>query len=298
MLDIKPDASQPVQAVAYGDYCIVGHDITPSLRPDRHLYLLNPTRLDVMFVMLCLEGEATICCDLQRYRITPGTLFLCKPGSIIQADKGRLNRISFLISDERFNKQLNISFKRLLPHYSTLEKLTCMQLGNRQSERIESLLGMLSETIAKDPDSIYYHECVRSLVTAFAYEIISCFAGRIKENTVEAYSTNRQEEYFRQFINLLAENFRQQHRVKFYADAINLTPKYLSSMIADMTGRSPSKWIDEYLLTEARVLLQNTDMNIQEISRILHFPNQSFFGKYFKIHTGMTPSQYRGCSTP
>lgn len=74
---------------------------------------------------------------------------------------------------------------------------------------------------------------------------------------------------------------------------MNITPGYLSSVVKNVTGKSAAEWIEEYVLMEAKALLASTDMTIQQICYQLNFPTQSFFGKYFKTHTGVSPKAYR-----
>ena len=91
----------------------------------------------------------------------------------------------------------------------------------------------------------------------------------------------------------LARHYMQQRSVGFYAGQLNLTPKYLTTLIRKTSGRTAVEWIDDYVVLEAKNLLKYSTMSIQEIAYYLNFSNQSFFGKYFKSHTGMTPSAYR-----
>lgn len=79
----------------------------------------------------------------------------------------------------------------------------------------------------------------------------------------------------------------------FYADQLHITPKYLSSVIKEVSGRSAVEWIDRYVILEAKALLRYSGLSIQEIAYELNFSTQSFFGKYFKHHTGMSPSEYK-----
>lgn len=283
------------QGVLYEDNCIVGHNMMAKERAPGKTLLQSPTRMDITFVILCLEGDATVQCDMQEIHIGPGTLFLCKPGSILQATQGKTEVFSMLMTNERFNEQLNISFKKLLPHYASLEKLIALQLNTKQCNRLNTMFRLVADTIASDSSQIYYHESVRAYIQALAYEIVNNFAQHIQsqERTQLFTHSSREEEFFRQFVGLLGQHFREEHRVHFYAQQLNITPKYLSLLITRLTGRTPSKWIDEYIMSEARVLLQNTDLTIQQIGDTLHFANQSFFGKFFKAHTGMSPSLYR-----
>ena len=79
----------------------------------------------------------------------------------------------------------------------------------------------------------------------------------------------------------------------WYASQLNISPKYLSEVVKQVSKRTPNDWIDHYVVLELRVLLKNSTKNIKEITEELHFPNQSFLGKYFKEHVGMSPSEYR-----
>ena len=103
----------------------------------------------------------------------------------------------------------------------------------------------------------------------------------------------RAEAIFANFIHLLEQNFRTQRRVSWYAEQLCITPKYLSEIVKKISLRTPNDWIDSYVILEARVLLKNTTKSIKEITDELNFPNQSFLGKYFKEHVGVSPSEYR-----
>ena len=103
----------------------------------------------------------------------------------------------------------------------------------------------------------------------------------------------QENSHFDRFMRLLQENYKRCHNIQFYADRMGLTPKYLSLMIKKVSGRLATEWIDDYVILEAKNLIKYSSMSIQEISYALNFPNQSFFGKYFKRHTGLSPKEYR-----
>lgn len=131
-----------------------------------------------------------------------------------------------------------------------------------------------------------------SLFRALAYRISRVIDDRMKTRK-ETPSLPRHTAYFNAFIEELSHNYMQERSVGFYADRLHLTPKYLTTLLRTTTGRTATQWIDDYVVLEAKNLLKYSSMNIQEVAYYLHFPNQSFFGKYFKQHTGMTPSAYR-----
>ena len=79
----------------------------------------------------------------------------------------------------------------------------------------------------------------------------------------------------------------------YFADRLCISPKHLSMVVKKVSGRTASDWIDDYVILQAKQLLRSSSLTIQEVSRELNFSNQSFFGKYFKKHVGMSPSEYR-----
>ena len=79
----------------------------------------------------------------------------------------------------------------------------------------------------------------------------------------------------------------------WYAKQLNITPKYLSEAVKAISHRTPNEWIDYYTIHELRIMLKSTAKSIKEIAVELNFPNQSFMGKYFKDHVGVSPSEYR-----
>jgi AraC-like DNA-binding protein len=120
-------------------------------------------------------------------------------------------------------------------------------------------------------------------------EIISCFT---KAGT--AYKLdNRRDDVLKTFMESLYRNYKQEHEVSFYAQEQNLTCRYFSSIIKDRSGQTPSTWIATALLVEAKQMLQSTPLSVKDISDRLNFPNQSYFGKWFKNHTGISPLEFK-----
>jgi AraC-like DNA-binding protein len=96
-----------------------------------------------------------------------------------------------------------------------------------------------------------------------------------------------------QFLYLVQENFREHRFLDFYAKKLEITAKHLSRTVKNQTGYTAVEWIERYVILEAKVLLKSSNLNIQQISDELNFPSQSFFGKYFKKLTGLSPKEYR-----
>jgi AraC-like DNA-binding protein len=136
-----------------------------------------------------------------------------------------------------------------------------------------------------------YHESelIRSYIFALVYEIDAYH----RQHALETSSFKKGYPLFTKFRQLLSNNYMQEHRLKFYASHLHLTPKSLSAAIKTQTGKSAGKWIDDTVILEAKVLLQNKTLTVSQISGMLNFSDQSVFGKFFRANTGMSPIEYR-----
>lgn len=103
----------------------------------------------------------------------------------------------------------------------------------------------------------------------------------------------RKEDLLMGFIKLLTKHVKEQRSVQYYADQLFITPKHLSRTIKELTGKTCGELIDEMVITEAKVLLNDSALSIGNVAEELHFSDQFFFSKFFKHHTGLTPTEYR-----
>jgi AraC-like DNA-binding protein len=109
-------------------------------------------------------------------------------------------------------------------------------------------------------------------------------------------STASEKNLFDRFMLLLAKEPNKRQQVSYYASQLNITPKYLSTICKQVSGKSPIRWITESVMDDIYQQLRNTDLSVKEISHKMGFPNSSFFGQYFKEESGMTPLEYRNKS--
>lgn len=116
---------------------------------------------------------------------------------------------------------------------------------------------------------------------------------RFQNNKQDFPAKKRNEEIFESFIELLTQSEAIGRNLAYYAEKIGITPNYLSKLVKEYTGRTAVEWIDEYVIFEAKTMIKHTKYTIQEIAYKLKFPSPSFFGKYFKRLTGMSPKQYK-----
>lgn len=125
--------------------------------------------------------------------------------------------------------------------------------------------------------------------------ILFDFYERMKSRLIgrNAANTTRQEKLFEDFIHLVSRNCTECRDVTSYADKLCITTRYLSSIVRNMTGFHPKDIINVHCVQEIKMLLSTTDRNIQELAYMLHFPDQSYFARYFRRYSGMSPEEYR-----
>jgi AraC-like DNA-binding protein len=92
---------------------------------------------------------------------------------------------------------------------------------------------------------------------------------------------------------MLGRHYQKEQNVNWYAEKFCLTPKYLSKLIYEASGKYASDWIKDYIIQEAQTLLISSSLTVQQISDKLGFTNQSHFGTYFKRYTGLSPKEYK-----
>ena len=128
------------------------------------------------------------------------------------------------------------------------------------------------------------------LLSAMIYDLYNAIY-RIQMSSSQKQSSA--EAIFMKFVRLVELHYRHERRVGWYARELCISAKYLSETVKQVSHRTPNEWIDNYVLKELRVQLRNTSKSIKEISNELHFTNQSFMGKFFKEHVGVSPLTYR-----
>jgi len=259
--------------------------------------LKYPTRInDATFILLCydMEGDASIICNMQEYTVRKNTIFICTPGSILQFKNLPQNAKGWgIVTDSSFTSEMNLSIQTLLPHLTQLREQLSVSISPEKTAFLNDLLSITHKIIREDPSDTYYSKKVKAQTSVFGYEIISIMSDLAESMKALEKKASREELYFKQFMSLLNKHYITERSVTFYAEKMHLSPKYLSAVVKKVSGQTPSSWIDGLVIMEAKNLLKYSEMNIQEIAYMMNFPNQSFFGKFFKQRTGITPSAYR-----
>ena len=134
----------------------------------------------------------------------------------------------------------------------------------------------------------------RQTVSCLAAAMMHLYDGVYQRHTDKLQaSQSREQTIFDRFIYLVNQYATREHQIRFYAEKMCLTERYLGTVIRQASGTTAKEWIDRALIEHIKIELKHSDKSIALISEGLNFPNPAFFSKYFKRETGMTPGEYR-----
>lgn len=224
-------------------------------------------------VLWVTKGCADVALTLDEYHFIVGDIILLAPETIVEL---KACSADFSMIGVMFKENIHIN-KNLIIHAAEKDWHETIQLAK-----------ILWNIAQHTP---FRHETASHIISAIISDIQDI--NRAEQEQAPKKRKTRQELAFSKFKKLVNEHCSRHRTIPFYADELNLTPHYLSSLIAKISGQSVMYWINRATLIQAKVLLKNKDMLVSEVADRLNFPSQSAFGYFFKRETGMTPSEYQ-----
>lgn len=256
--------------------------------------LQEPVRFDGFLILFLQSGSLTLEINLNQYEVGERSVVLLVPGNIIRIS-GIDSQADFLLSavSRQWMGNIRMDFNNLFQESIRLWNNPCIVIPEDLMGIVEqyyNLAGGILRTLSRSK-----REPLGPLLTSFLYFVLDIWTrelSAVSKSKTNAPS-NRLSQVFEQFIALVTEYHCQERGVAFYGEKMGLTPKYLSKLVRQASGRSAPEWIDAFVILEAKNLLRYSNKTIKEIVYALNYPNQSVFYKFFKAHTGQTPSQFR-----
>ena len=261
--------------------------------------LKYPVRLDGSVIFFLKKGEGSFQLDfnLKTYEIHERSLLITAPGNIIRLSAYEEEKIAdseliFALLSKDFVSNIHVDFDKTLQEAVRFLESPCLTLNAEQLDIASDYFTLARKIIHSQMDN--KREVISSLLTSITYLAINLWRNDIasaKER--QDVSSLRVNQMYEQFIALVSQHHNKERGMAFYADRMHITPKYLSKIVKQASGRSGPDWIDSFVVLEAKNLLKYTDKPVKEIVWQLNFPTPSVFNKFFKKHTGQTPSEYR-----
>lgn len=269
-------------------------NITSNLldNPEVLTFITSPYPFKIQFAMmiLCLNGHMRVNLNLNEYLLQRNNLQIVTPGSIGQCLEISPDCRMALIAVTHTNKLSEGNPQSALIMRKFLINNDMLQLSDSEMDEMMELYHHMRQKILQ-PESLFTHEILNNYIQIFYYNICQLMTPYVEQQDTQYVS--RKKQIFDQFIELLRQHYTQERSIGFYANKICITPKYLSQVVFDISKRHASDWIRDYVILEAKALLKSGKYNVQQVSDLLNFANQSFFGSYFKKAVGCSPSAYQ-----
>lgn len=249
---------------------------------------------DTFCIIVVYSGSLNIMTDAHRYSLSRGDIAFIPPGKTLSLD---LN----ISPIEGYMMAFSSGFFELLQIPIAISKDKLLVKDNElDSEevvlrKINQIFELIKDELSNNNDDLFTKEKLLNLVSVFYIEILNAYAksSPVANNLCKSSSFNRKNKICKDFFILVNQYLREERNLKFYADKLCISPKHLSLLIKETTGLSANRLITDAVIHEAKRLLQHSGNSVKEISYLLNFPNQSFFGKYFKREVGLSPSNYQ-----
>jgi AraC-like DNA-binding protein len=249
-------------------------------------------------IVICTGGMAQFDYDGQQMQLHKNDLYLYMAHSVVcnfmSSPDFNCRQIWFSRS-ELWN--INMYGEVSLADMTYLKQHPKVHLSDEEMALLEDYFKLLCRRM-RDQKPLLYSDIVRSLVSTMMLEMLCMIRCDKEQKALSDIQEDNSPGFHKRriadkFMRLVEQSDGRIRRVDDFATQLNVTPKYLSTVLKEVMNRRPSTFIQLYTMKAIEHRLRYTDMTMQEISNDLNFPNPSFFGKYCKEHLGMTPLEYR-----
>lgn len=247
-----------------------------------------PLKITTTCMVIVYKGSVTFTVNFRDYVAAENTCIIITEGTIVEkvvyVDDARVMILSY--SQNGLLSPFSKNQRNLNRLYALQVMLVHLQPSHL--EMMKTVYEML-RTILSDPSFAPNRE-------ATANNCLNLMANILMQNSESQQElgakTTRRDEIVARFLRCVADNYREHRELSFYAAQLGLSLKYMSHIVHEQTGRHPSQWIKDYVILDAKTMLRSTRYTVQQVAEELNFPNQSFFGKYFKEAVGVSPKKW------
>ena len=260
--------------------------------PD-HLCVGNSLMLDVILFVACTHGKLQMRIKSKTIVVHPYEMLCCGPNTTI--DDCMISpdfEARILCLSPRIIQSILHDDKKIWNHYFYISQNPVLHISEESSRLFEQYYRLL-EYRMKFPQRSYNKKTMVSLVSALLYDLLADLSSPSFEVTESDALISQGDILFKRFIELLSDSEPKERSVSYYAEQLCITPKYLSTTIKKVSGKTAFEWINEYVMEDVKRQLSFSGKSIKEIADYLKFPNISFFGKYVKTHLGVSPTECR-----
>ena len=258
---------------------------------DTSQYLFS---IDAFVIGYILDGHSVIEINNVSYDLDPGCIFILTPTHTCRLQKHNPDfkvRLLLLNSNE-YNLSVHLSYIVKSERWMKTYFNPVIRLTEREADIINRCTDRIVEQISRKecPNRM---EFMKLAVTWHHMELDNILQERGDEKNDNNMPLTRQQHLARKLYNLVVNNFRKEHQVRFYSEQMCLTPQYLNQITTHTFGKTLSAIITDQIFTTARSMILSSDMSLQEIANELNFPDQASFSKFIKKAAGVSPNAMR-----
>ncbi len=242
--------------------------------------------LPEMRIMILTKGSASPTINLIPRHFEAGQAVFISHNSIVQINdySSDIQGFGISLTDELASLALGNALPKMLDgHVRDFN----YRLAPHELQQLKELHTLLYNTMQAHQR---HSQVILHLVSAFLWQTDQYWSQHESESRS---SLTREQRLFTDFVRLVSQYAAQEHHIDFYAQRLFLSPRYMSTLVKQVSGKAAKQWIDDAIVTRIKVELRHSDKSAAQIADEMHFPNPSFFCKYFKRMTGMTTQEYR-----
>ena len=267
-------------------------DTTPEPNDPDMFFVNHPVKLSFTVVIFCLKGRMRFQINLREFELRENDVLTAQKGFIGEfLEMSRDIRIAVIAFDNEYFQitgqvEASMSLQRML--YT-------QPLCHLKPEAIEECMTIyrLMKAKIEETDNPFRKGSLLGYMQALICNSYNYLLASDNDKEEREKVTGQGHDLYTRFIREVQKNYTKERSVSYYAGILCITPKYLSQVVHRVSGRFAGEWITDYVILEAKALLKSRKYTIQQISDMLNFSNQSFFGKYFKNKVGCSPSAYQ-----
>ena len=244
-------------------------------------------------ILICRKGKATVNINYKEWHLHEGAVITVFPNDVVELkvkSEASLFDVEMLKYNASLLREASLQLEQTV--YSSLREDRCRQDTPVVTNIIDSMFALLK---------VYFNQsectCISQLVLLQLKAFFVGFHEYLQRNPQnrpdDEVKSYRVRELFNRFMMLLERDYKLSRDVNYYADLMHITSKYLTNIVRQVAGHTPKTIIDQYVILQLKMQLQRSSQSIKEIAWEYHFTDVSFFCRYFKKHTGLTPQQMR-----
>ena len=249
----------------------------------------GPQVLTYGAILICRKGMAMLNVNYKDWELYEGAVITLFPNDVVELKVDGNFEAEILKYNPSLLREASLQLEQTV--YSSLRKDRCRQDTLVVTNIINGMFGLLK---------VYFDQsectCISQLVLCQLKAFFIGFHEYLQRNPQyrpDEVKSYRVRELFNRFMMLLERDYKISRDVNYYAAQMNISSKYLTNIVSQVTGHTPKTIIDQYVILQLKLHLKRSTQSIKEMAWEFHFADVSFFCRYFKKHTGLTPQQIR-----